>query len=304
MSDATENNNKLILTKRESGLVRVGNSVAITNRLLNQEISDLFNQGFCKLNSQKIKSIDRDYLFVLEHTSNQQIVNEFEFKAESISDYKQCIDILNNVLRLKPNHSLTHTMIGLSYLKLAYYDSTSYYFNSWETLLKAAALDSTNALAPYFYEEPGDHLCLDEESLQQIKTATRAIEIDCNFAHAYFKRANAKSALKDKLGALRDLNQAIRLDDQHSSWFYRRGQLRAELRSFTEAKEDLIRAFELDLNAIRGGLENDESTNMWQRFYLEWLGLYAGQDDEYMEFYKEVRQMFPHIEENSQDFDY
>jgi tetratricopeptide (TPR) repeat protein len=51
----------------------------------------------------------------LEQLSNSNILKEFDFKAEKPSDYQKAIDIFNEVLRIKPNHSLTYTLIGLCY---------------------------------------------------------------------------------------------------------------------------------------------------------------------------------------------
>jgi tetratricopeptide (TPR) repeat protein len=260
MSNANENN-KLILTQKESGLVRVGNSVAITNRLLNQEISDYFNQGFCKLNSKKIKSVDSDYLLELEHSSNYQIVKKYDFEAQHHSDYEQALNFFNQVLILKPNHSLTYTMIGIYYWSqqrrifsqaddedvpiILFVKPALRRFN------QAIEVDSFNALAFYFLAAV--YRCSDHyefNDLKAVEAVNRAIEIDEKFCQAYLLRGAAMESLGDKLGAIADFTKAIELDSTYAAAYYRRGMLRKKLNEFSEAIDDFTKAMDLDTKYV------------------------------------------------------
>jgi tetratricopeptide (TPR) repeat protein len=302
MNNSKEKKDQLILFQKPSELVRIGNSVAIVNRLLNQDISDLFNQGFCKLNSKKIKSVDRDYLFELEHSSNSQILKNFDFQADKPSDYQKAIDLLMRVLEIKPSHSLTLTLIGICYWSWSNGpeadDSDPEYDwlgKPWDEALKfftkGIEADSYNALAMYFSAVTWKYYWVSREVI--IDYASKALELDENFADAYFTRGEAKVRHKDFEGALSDLIAAIDLDNSHSFWFYTRGDCRFLLRSYNDALEDFKSGLELDNLDIKNNKKNHVIAYDIQKYFLD--RLLWDDDENDIEFYKEVCKLFPHI---------
>jgi hypothetical protein len=87
---------------------------------MNDEISVLFNKGFHNLKSKHLNRIDKDYLFILEHSSKDQIIKDYKFEATKSTDYLSSIQSFTRVLKLKPNHSLTYSMIGRCYASYSY----------------------------------------------------------------------------------------------------------------------------------------------------------------------------------------
>lgn len=59
-----EENNKVksIIPLPSNNLVRLENSINITKKILFENISELFNTAFYKMNSKHIFSVDKDYL--------------------------------------------------------------------------------------------------------------------------------------------------------------------------------------------------------------------------------------------------
>jgi hypothetical protein len=101
---------KALISSQTQALTKSGNSLANTYRLNNAEISELFNEGFCNLNSTKIKNVERDYLLHLENSSCSQILRDYQFNVNSPTYNGETINLFNRLLEIKPNHSLTYTM--------------------------------------------------------------------------------------------------------------------------------------------------------------------------------------------------
>jgi hypothetical protein len=56
----------------------------------------------------------------LENSSCSQILKEYQFIANSHTDNSEAIDLFNRVLEIKPNHSLTYTMIGICFYSFSW----------------------------------------------------------------------------------------------------------------------------------------------------------------------------------------
>jgi len=74
----------------------------------------------------------------------------------------------------------------------------------------------------------------------------KAIEIDPNYASAYYNRGISKSNLKDYYGAIADYNKAIELD--YTDAYHNRGISKAHLKDYYGAIADFSKTIELDPN--------------------------------------------------------
>lgn len=249
-----ENLNRALIKSQTDSLTKAGNTCTVTNRLVNSEISELFNKGFRLLNSKAIKSVDRDFLFLVEHTSNYQIVKDFSFEAQKWGDYLNVMDSFVRLLQIKPNHSLTLTMLGKCLANWSEEPvNPAKPFYPWVRqrkddalifLSKAVHSDSLNALALYFQAELLRRQ--DDSIIKAVDSVTRAIEIDEKFSQAYLIRGAAMESLGDNLGAIADFTKAIELDSTYAAAYYRRGLLRKKLNEFSEALDDLTKAMDID----------------------------------------------------------
>lgn len=79
-----------------------------------------------------------------------------------------------------------------------------------------------------------------------ISAFDKTIELNPNFAEAYFYRARAKTALADYNGSTLDNNKAIELDPNFSMAYNNRGWNNYLLKNYIEALKDFNKAIEID----------------------------------------------------------
>ncbi|MBD2437207.1 protein kinase domain-containing protein [Nostoc sp. FACHB-110] len=87
-----------------------------------------------------------------------------------------------------------------------------------------------------------------------IKDYTQAININPNFAMAYFKRGNAYNELEDKQAAIEDYTQAINMNPNFADAYFNRGITYDDLKHKQAAIEDLRKSADL---YNQQGQEND-----------------------------------------------
>ena len=74
----------------------------------------------------------------------------------------------------------------------------------------------------------------------------KAIEIDPQFAIAYYNRGVAKSNLKDYQGAIADYTKAIQIDPQYVNAYFNRGNTKKGLGDYQGAIADYTKAIQID----------------------------------------------------------
>lgn len=91
-----------------------------------------------------------------------------------------------------------------------------------------------------------------------IEDYTKAIEINPNYANAYYNRGIAKKNLEDYYGAIADFSEAIELDPDDAAAYYNRGFAKYYLEDYYGAIKDYTRAIELDpdLAAVAAAYNN------------------------------------------------
>jgi tetratricopeptide (TPR) repeat protein len=116
-----------------------------------------------------------------------------------------------------------------------------------------------NTAEEYFYRALKKR---DKDYYGAISDYTKAIELNPNFAKAYYNRGLSKSYLKDYSRAISDYNKAIELNPNYVDSYNNRGISKANLKDYYGAMSDYAKAIELNPNyAIiyynRGLLKDD-----------------------------------------------
>jgi uncharacterized protein len=97
------------------------------------------------------------------------------------------------------------------------------------------------------YFEYGDQKRLDNENLDAINNYNSAINLNSQYAEAYYERGVLKKdKLNDNQGALADLTKAIVINPKYSDAYYQRSFLRSESLDYKGAEDDLTKVIYLD----------------------------------------------------------
>ena len=78
-----------------------------------------------------------------------------------------------------------------------------------------------------------------------IKDYDKALELNPDYANAYYNRGVAKGKLGDYKGAIEDFDKAIALNPNYADAYYNRGLARRDLGDHKGAEEDFAKAAEL-----------------------------------------------------------
>jgi tetratricopeptide (TPR) repeat protein len=201
-----ENKNNSLIPIGSTSLLKIENSIRITNKILFGRITDLFIKAFCLINSKEIKSIDKDYLFLLESKPSHRKQTNYTFEANSQENYTVAIQMFQEILEINPKHAITFEMIGICKNQL------NNYVGAIEYLSKAIDIDPNYE---YAYNNRGNAKKNLKDYTGAIEDYSKAIDIDPNYATAYYNRGNAKCELKDYTGAIEDYSKAIDIDPNY-----------------------------------------------------------------------------------------
>ena len=254
-----ENNNENSLILIQNNLIsRVDNSIQITNKILNRNISELFNTAFCKMNSKKIAEVNKDYLFLFESSSSFRKNELFQYKANTNDDYYIALDLFSKILKINPNHLLTKDMAAICKIELKQLDEAIEDYNKiiqnnpnyiYAYLNKAKALDV----------KMEGTILLDKSEI--IENLNCAISIDSKFAEAYRQKALVYFGDNELDDALLNYSKAIEVNPNYASAYYGRalvkiskihnndsfpGYLTDQLSNFNDALTDLNKSIVLD----------------------------------------------------------
>lgn len=183
----------------------------------------------------------------LSFSTFSQTAKEFFDSAKVKFDsgsYSEAIKEFTKVLELDSIYKEAHRLRGTAYYNIQEY-----------TL---AILDFENAVKKFGEEEIVNFnlaLAKDElgESEQAILELTKVIKLNPKFGDAYFFRANLKSSLGDKYGAISDYTKFINTDNPSRSInntfpkaYLKRGRIKSNLGDFNGAIEDLTQAIKIE----------------------------------------------------------
>jgi len=100
------------------------------------------------------------------------------------------------------------------------------------------------------YAQKGRDLYEKGEFMEALLNANKAIEVDQNYAAAYYLRANIKDNFDDRHGAMKDYNVAIEKNPKFADAFYARGNVKMKLQDYYGAIADFTSAITINENYI------------------------------------------------------
>jgi tetratricopeptide (TPR) repeat protein len=98
--------------------------------------------------------------------------------------------------------------------------------------------------------QKGRELLEKGEYVEALFNLNKAIEIDPNYAAAYYLRGNIKDNFEDRHGAMKDYNVAIEKNPKFVDAFFARGNVKMKLQDYYGAIDDYTMAITLNENYV------------------------------------------------------
>lgn len=267
-------------------LVRLENTLSITNRLLFKGIVSIFNEAFYLVNSKDIEKGSENFCLLFE--LNDLYVNneKFTFTASSVEDSTKAIELFTKAIELNPNFKFSHFGRGIAKYQIKDYkgailDQTSAikidssfikaYINRgdsiyWDNFYRQnksdfyknviddynKAIELSPLSVDFYIKRANAKWTINFQSA--IDDCTNAIEIEPNNALLYEERASKKTRIDTK-GAIEDMTKAIEIEPNNSSFYFRRGLLKRNIGDYEGAIKDLDRDIEINQ-------ENGQTTSL------------------------------------------
>lgn len=100
------------------------------------------------------------------------------------------------------------------------------------------------------YTQRGRDLLEKQEYVEALVNLNKAIEIDPNYASAYYLRGNIKDKFEDRHGSMKDYNLAIEKNPKFSDAFFARGNVKMKLQDYYGAVDDYTAAIAINENYV------------------------------------------------------
>ena len=100
------------------------------------------------------------------------------------------------------------------------------------------------------YTQKGRELLEKEEHVEALLNLNKAIELDPNYASAYYFRGNIKAQFDDRHGAMKDYNTALEKNPKLTEAFFARGNVKMRLQDYYGAIDDYSAAIALNENFV------------------------------------------------------
>jgi tetratricopeptide (TPR) repeat protein len=171
-----------------------------------------------------------------------------------LHDMKGARNVLSTAISLNPDDPLARDVRGLAFLELRDWDKAAADFN------KAIQLNPDDAKA-YYGRAAAEFFLKDcEKSLADASDALEFLNNNTLICDAYGLRADVKTHLKDRAGALADVNARLQLDSSDEKGYVSRGNIEALWDDFSDASNDLQTAIQInptnsEIYLVRGMLE-------------------------------------------------
>lgn len=100
------------------------------------------------------------------------------------------------------------------------------------------------------YTQRGRELLEKQEYVEALVNLNKAIELDPDYASAYYLRGNIKDNFEDRHGAMKDYNMAIEKNPKFSDAFFARGNVKMKLQDYYGAVDDYTAAITINENYV------------------------------------------------------
>jgi tetratricopeptide (TPR) repeat protein len=114
--------------------------------------------------------------------------------------------------------------------------------------------------------QKGRELYEKREYMEALLNLNKAIEVDPNFAAAFYVRGNIKEAFEDHHGAMKDYNTAIEKNPKFPDAFFVRGNVKMKLQDYYGAIDDYSAAIVLNENYIEAYFNRGKAKQFLQAY--------------------------------------
>jgi tetratricopeptide (TPR) repeat protein len=116
------------------------------------------------------------------------------------------------------------------------------------------------------YTQRGRDLLEKREYVEALVNLNKAIEIDPNYAAAYFLRGNIKDNFEDRHGAMKDYNLAIEKNSKFADALFARGNVKMKLQDYYGAVDDFTAAITINENYVEAYFARGKAKQFLQAY--------------------------------------
>ena len=114
--------------------------------------------------------------------------------------------------------------------------------------------------------QKGRELYEKREFTEALLNLNKALDIDPNYAPAYFLRGNIKDNFDDRHGAMKDYNMAIEKNPKFADAFYARGNVKMKLQDYYGAIADFTSCISFNENNIEAYFNRGKAKQFLQAY--------------------------------------
>jgi tetratricopeptide (TPR) repeat protein len=114
--------------------------------------------------------------------------------------------------------------------------------------------------------QKGRELYEKREFTEALMNLNKAIDVDPNYAPAYFLRGNIKDNFDDRHGAMKDYNMAIEKNPKFADAFFARGNVKMKLQDYYGAIADFTSCISLNENNIEAYFNRGKAKQFLQAY--------------------------------------
>jgi tetratricopeptide (TPR) repeat protein len=114
--------------------------------------------------------------------------------------------------------------------------------------------------------QKGRELYEKREFMEALLNLNKALEIDANFAPAYYLRGNIKENFDDRHGAMKDYNIAIEKNTKFADAYFARGNVKMKLQDYYGAIADFTACINLNENNIEAYFNRGKAKQFLQAY--------------------------------------
>ena len=114
--------------------------------------------------------------------------------------------------------------------------------------------------------QKGRELYEKREFMEALLNLNKALEVDPNYAPAYYMRGNIKDAFDDRHGAMKDYNTAIDKNAKFADAFFARGNVKMKLQDYYGAIDDYSAAITINENYVEAYFNRGKAKQFLQAY--------------------------------------
>ena len=122
------------------------------------------------------------------------------------------------------------------------------------------------AQSPKDLTQKGRELYEKREFMEALLNLNKALELDANYAPAYFLRGNIKDNFDDRHGAMKDYNTAIEKNTKFADAYFARGNVKMKLQDYYGAIADFTSCITINENNIEAYFNRGKAKQFLQAY--------------------------------------